>query len=516
MAKLNIIHFTPNRGGFIRSNSAYHPYVQNMSPARFSDSDTTEKAEERIRMILGLQDIYLGLIPPETATLLAEICEKYLCRFKCNLQEVRLSTGKWGGKYNPRTGRVLVSCQMNRGDTASVFIHEFGHALQSAMLNNPATRKTFRKELRRIRKDNLDLLKEIYRQAAEHEPKLTDIVKDLMPLGFDLVYYFMDGLEINAHTVPTDILDNFSRNLISTYALADSGEYFCEHFADYLFNPEPSVFTKRIWRLAETLAPETGVKTAPKSTWLDHVKFYGRQSVLLTTKCDTVVQLCDLQWNAPLPGLEEASAARLQKHIQESVVPGRTSRYPDPLLIEIPCELGMNFKRMLLVPATRNQVIHFYRAAIRAANASGIKEIVIQLYFDGRGTNFNRLVNVLKEVNRYMNSAWLPLCCVTFIASERMMIDNLAKKIPLTVEYTFIASEQMMIDNLAKKIPVTVEYLSADVNPTIQSVFQAKLDEIRAIRQQQIRDAILEARRNGTNVFRVKKRSIADIPPNIE
>ena len=145
---------------------------------------------------------------------------------------------------------------------------------------------------------------------------------DLKPQGFDLVYYFMDGLKKYAQEIPADILDNFSRNLVSTYSLSDGGEYFCEHFADYLFNPEPSEFTKRIWKLAETLAPETSVKSAPTNTWLDHVKFYCRQSILLTTKCDTVVQLCDLQWNAPLPGLDEADAIRLQKHIKESV-PGR-------------------------------------------------------------------------------------------------------------------------------------------------------------------------------------------------
>ena len=60
------------------------------------------------------------------------------------------------------------------------------------------------------------------------------------------------------------------------------------------------------------------------------------------------------------------------------------------------------------------------------------------------------------------------------------------------------------------------ELRAAICNPIIQSVFQAKLDEIEAIRVQQIRDAIEEARRNGTNVIRVKKRTIADIPTYIE
>ena len=98
-----------NRDGFIKAKSAFHPYVQDVTPTSFGVGDTTEQAAKRIKMALGLQHIYIDLMSAETATLLAEVCENHLCSLKCNLQDVVLSTKKWGGNYSPRFGRISIS-----------------------------------------------------------------------------------------------------------------------------------------------------------------------------------------------------------------------------------------------------------------------------------------------------------------------------------------------------------------------------------------------------------------------
>ena len=428
------IEYKINRDGFIKAKSAFHDYVQNVTPARFGAADTTEQAAIRITQALGLQHISIDLLSAETATLLAEVCENHLCNFRCNLQSINLKTGKWGGKYSPRFGTISISYQMNRGDTISVFIHEFAHALYAAMHTDPATKSAFRKRLMSIRKEHLACLNRIYTKAAEHVPALNEYIENLRITGFDRVYNFLNGLRKHAASVPDTILQEFQTNLVSSYALANSNEYFSEHFADYFSNPAPSVHTQRIWKLAEEMASETLVKTAPSSTWLDHTTFIFYQGVLLDSTAETMVLPCDLKRNVSLPGLDLNRAEYLRKYLRDAI-PGSNSRYPKPCCVDMPAELLLNCSRILLVPVSGNWLNSFYQDAIRAANTLGIDEIAIPLYYDGRSTSFRRLVNALNETDQYMDSAALPLRKITFVAPERQMFDRIADIIPLAAQH---------------------------------------------------------------------------------
>jgi hypothetical protein len=439
----------------VRKFVRYDSFINGNQAVAPRKGETIQILAERISRVLGLKEVSINSIPIQTAALMADIAEKHLCRFQCNLQLI-CTRNSWGGNYNPITGRVNIGCNMSLEETVATFIHEYAHAVHYAALASPDSKERFTKELRLIRKENLDCLKSIFKRAAAHVPSLADLIERPNRSGSDLIHSMIRRMEENFDEIPITILAEFSRNLASQYALKNNTEYFSECFTDYLLNQEPSPFTQRIWQLAVNMAHDAHVKTAPATTWLDHAEFYCRQGLLITAPCDTIAWVCDSNWNFILPGIQDVQMhCRLQAHIHGSQ-PLKKHTLPRPHIFDVPPEFGLSFKKLLLIPKYYN----FYYYALDAAIKHGTTSLVLPLFLDSQENSFKQLVNDINEIDQLLKSASLPLRRITFVTPSRSLAVHLKTFLPVTLE-------RILLDNVVLEGPVRLSQVTFSMRPTI-------------------------------------------------
>lgn len=399
----------------IRNGVEYDSYVKAIpSSESIREGITHRDLEMRICQALGLREISnLERAPLDKAILVAEIAEKHLSRFQCYLQTIHIQNGG-GGSYCISTGRVRVGQQK----LVSLFIHEVAHAIHYAIIGNSMVHEQFASELRRIRKDNLDYLKKVYCKAIEHEPSLTIRESLFTRTVRDRISFWVRELSKYSDKIPPAILEEFSSNFASLYALKDNKEYFSEYMTDYLLNPKPSVFTRRVWQLAEAMALDAHPKTLPVATWLDQVEFSCRQGLVGNTSCDTIVWVCDDSCNFILPGINDVLLHRvLQDYIHTNAPAVKTGCRLKPHLFNVPSDLGVCFKKLVLVP---DLYAHygFYHYALKTAGEYGVARIDIPLFFDLNGTSFNDLQSDLKKTDQLLHTTTQRLQRVTFLTPD--------------------------------------------------------------------------------------------------
>ena len=426
----------------IRNFVQFDFFVNGRPVAATGKGVTSQMQAERIRTSLGLKEVSISSLPVKTATIMADIAVKHLCQFQCNLQLIT-TRNKWGGNYCPETGNMHIGCTMSLEETVATFIHEYAHAVHYAALSSPETKDIFSRELRRIRKENIDCLERIFKEAVEHVPCLGNRFKRVNSTVPDRVRSMIRGIEDNFEEVPITISAEFSRNLASIYALKNNTEYFSEYFTDYLLNPEPSIFVQRVWQLAKKTVHDYHVKVAPDSTWLNHAEFFCRQGLISAVRCEIIAWVCDSNWNFLLPGITDVkSHSRLQAHIHGNR-PAKERSLPRPHIFDVPVELGLSFKKILLIP----KYYQFYYHALDAAIKHGVTNLTLPLFFDPEEISFKHLIKDLKEINQLLKSALFPLRRITFVTPLRSLAVHLKTYLPVTLEH-------ILLDNVTLKAPV--------------------------------------------------------------
>ena len=438
----------------IRNFVQFDFFVNGRPVAATGKGVTSQMQAERIRTSLGLKEVSISSLPVKTATIMADIAVKHLCQFQCNLQLIT-TRNKWGGNYCPETGNMHIGCTMSLEETVATFIHEYAHAVHYAALSSPETKDIFSRELRRIRKENIDCLERIFKEAVEHVPGLGNRLKRANSTVSDRVRSMIWGIEDNFEEVPITISAEFSRNLASFYALKNNTEYFSEYFTDYLLNPEPSIFVQRVWQLAKKTVHDYHVKVAPATSWLDHAEFYCRQGLLVSTHCDTIAWICNSNWNFHLPGIKDVQLhSRLQAHIHSSQ-PLKKHVLPRPYIFDVPSEFGLSFKKLLLIP----NYYKFYYYALDSAIKHGATSLVLPLFLDPQDNSFKQLLSDINEIDQLLKSASLPLRRITFVTPARSLAIHLKTYLPVTLEH-------ILLDDVVLEGPVRLSLVTFTLQPT--------------------------------------------------